>query len=203
MSRNALSAILIVVLIVLLFSWFYIAEEKEKHSNEQQEHKKAIARLEYQLEVVKSNLELKSKVVSDLKAENARIWDVLRMTNDYHLLLKAVASEGQDEPYACRQYITATILNRVKDKGFENTIYDVIHEPGQFDVVDNGSIYRVKASDSTVEAVESVIKNELITNILYFMNPKLSGEFSRSWMRTKAFVVKSGKTEFYAEHGGD
>lgn len=45
------------------------------------------------------------------------------------------------------------MLNRIDSTRFPNTLRDVIYAPGQFSIVDNGSINRQHPSQRTIQAV--------------------------------------------------
>lgn len=85
------------------------------------------------------------------------------------MLCRAVSAESGGETLECQIAVTETILNRVDSTRFPNTIRDVIYAPGQFQIVDNGSIDIKKPSAKTIEAVNTALSSRHIPdNVLYF-----------------------------------
>ena len=120
--------------------------------------------------------------------------------DEYQVLLKIVEAEAGTEDVEGRLLVANVILNRM-EKGFGDTISDVVFAPGQFQPVSSGSIFKVKPSAATIEAVERAIRGEdLSQGALYFMARRSASRSGVSWFDRKLkFLFKHGGHEFYTE----
>ena len=87
------------------------------------------------------------------------------------LLAALVWAEAGDQPIPeglC--YVCDVVLNRVDSPAWPNTIADVIYQPGQFSVVNNGALNRAFGNVPQVcyEAVQSQLAGRLNYDIIYF-----------------------------------
>lgn len=88
---------------------------------------------------------------------------------EYNLLLNSVSAESGGETYECQRAVAEVMLNRIDSTRFPNTLRDVIYAPGQFSIVDNGSINRQHPSQRTIQAVnEALTTRTLPDDVLYF-----------------------------------
>jgi len=89
--------------------------------------------------------------------------------SEYDLLCRAVAAEAGGQTLECQIAVAETILNRIDSTKFPNTLREVIYAPGQFEIVDNGSINRKIPNAKTIQAVETALKTRTLPdNVLYF-----------------------------------
>ena len=91
--------------------------------------------------------------------------------SDLDLLAALVWAEAGDQPIPeglC--YVCDVVLNRVDSPAWPNTIADVIYQPGQFSVVNNGALNRAFGDVPQVcyVAVQSQLAGWLNYDIIYF-----------------------------------
>ncbi len=107
---------------------------------------------------------------------------VYASASDLDLLAALVWSEAGDQPIPeglC--YVCDVVLNRVDSPAWPNTIADVIYQPGQFSVVNNGALNRAFGNVPQVcyDAVQSQLAGRLNYDIIYFsMNYLANGSFA-------------------------
>lgn len=118
---------------------------------------------------------------------------------DYEALLKIVQAEAGSEDEAGRMLVAGVVMNRVNSSRFPDTVTEVVmqKENGvyQFSPVGNGSYQKVKVTQTTINAVERVLKGEDITQgALYFAARKSADPGKMRWFDSA--LVK------LFEHGG-
>lgn len=91
--------------------------------------------------------------------------------SDLDLLAALVWAEAGDQPIPeglC--YVCDVVLNRVDSPAWPNTIADVIYQPGQFSVVNNGALNRAFGNVPQVcyDAAQSQLAGRLNYDIIYF-----------------------------------
>lgn len=102
--------------------------------------------------------------------------------SDLDLLAALVWAEAGDQPLPdglC--YVCDVVLNRVDSPAWPNTIREVIYQPGQFSVVNNGALNRAFGNVPQVcyDAVQSQLAGRLNYDIIYFsMNYLANGSFA-------------------------
>lgn len=102
--------------------------------------------------------------------------------SDLDLLAALVWAEAGDQPIPeglC--YVCDVVLNRVDSPAWPNSIADVIYQPGQFSVVNNGALNRAFGNVPQVcyDAVQSQLAGRLNYDIIYFsMNYLANGSFA-------------------------
>ena len=84
------------------------------------------------------------------------------------LLAKCVEAEAGNQSELGKRLVVDVILNRVEDPRFPDNIKDVILQPGQFAVVENGMIYTVKPSQETYTAILKEAEHRTEPDVLYF-----------------------------------
>lgn len=108
-------------------------------------------------------------------------------SSDVYLLAQLIRAEAENQPYAGKVAVGAVVLNRVRSPRFPNTIRGVIYQPGQFEPVSNGRIYRPARSVDLQAARDAVNGWDPTGGALYFFNHKrVSNRFlwSRPWKTT-------------------
>lgn len=120
---------------------------------------------------------------------------------EYEVLLRIVEAEAPHEDIVGRMLVANVILNRVHAKQFPNTITEVVFQKDQFAPVRDGSYYRRKVSEETVEAVERVLAGEDFSEgALYFVARALaSKEGLRFFDEKLEKLFKHGGHTFYTE----
>lgn len=89
--------------------------------------------------------------------------------SELDLLAKVVMAEvGGNHCEYCERLVIDTVLNRVDDDRFANTISDVVIDPVAFETVKNGSIWKVTPSDEIYKLIISEIANRTCYDVLAF-----------------------------------
>lgn len=123
--------------------------------------------------------------------------------NDYEALIRIVEAEATDEDIIGKIMVANVVLNRVKDSGFPNDIYSVIHQKlngrAQFSPIDDGRYYSISVTSSTKKAVERALKGEDHSNgALYFVARALASEKALNWFdNSLTKVAHHGVHEFF------
>ena len=85
------------------------------------------------------------------------------------LIALVTMAEAEGECEYGKRLVIDTILNRVDDKHFPGTVYDVIYQPNQFSAMWNGRVDRCYVMDDVVELVKQELKNRSNTDVIFFM----------------------------------
>lgn len=88
--------------------------------------------------------------------------------SDVELLALVTLAEAEGESELGRRLVIDTVLNRVDNKQFPNTISEVIYQKNQFTSMHNGRCDRVKVNDETRALVREEFNNRTNTAVLYF-----------------------------------
>jgi len=120
--------------------------------------------------------------------------DILHMTTDWQELVNTVKAESGGEGADGIKHVTSTVINRVHTGHWGPTIHDVLSAPGQFSAYGKTYTY---ISPELIAAVDDVLVNGVINDAIYYMNPRYSDSASRSWMRTKPYLLTHKNHEFY------
>lgn len=114
--------------------------------------------------------------------------------NDVDLLARLIAAEARGEPYTGMVAVGAVILNRVQSPRFPNTLAGVVFQPGAFESVSNGLIWRRTPNSSEYQAARAALNGwDPTFGALFFWNPAkpVSG-----WIWTRRVVMRMGKHVF-------
>lgn len=107
-----------------------------------------------------------------------------------------INAESGNQPLSGKIAVGNVVLNRVANPRFPNTVYEVIHQRGQFTPVSNGSIKLTPNAESIIAAKLCLDGANTVGNALYFLNPRTA---SNSWAaRTRPYVATIGAHAFYA-----
>jgi len=114
------------------------------------------------------------------------------------LLARLVTAEAGGEPYRGQVAVAATVLNRVKDPRYPNTVSGVIYQVTngiyQYEPVQNGYINR-PATASAKKAVEEALAGSDPSNGANgFFNPRTA---IGSWVRSQPVTVVIGNHVFF------
>ena len=115
--------------------------------------------------------------------------------SELKLLAKLIYYEAGGECYEGQVAVGAVVLNRVRQSGFPNTIYDVIYQQNQFSPVKSSRWNNPVPEGTTVyEAAREALSGVDPTNgALYFYNPKTS---TSGWIFTRPVVKVIGNHNF-------
>ncbi|NLJ80277.1 MAG: LysM peptidoglycan-binding domain-containing protein [Firmicutes bacterium] len=110
------------------------------------------------------------------------------------LLAKLVCAEARGESLEGQIAVAAVVLNRVRSSTFPDSIWDVIHEPGQFTPVEY-NLLSSEACEAGLMAVNRALQGEDPTSgALFFYNPSTTRY--RDYWKTKQVIKKIGNHNF-------
>ena len=114
---------------------------------------------------------------------------------DLNLLSKLVHAEARGEPYKGMVAVAATVLNRVANSKFPNTIAGVIYQSGAFTAVADGQINAPISEGSTVYKAAQDAKNgwDPTGGCIYYFNPSTA---TNKWIWSRPLVKTIGKHRF-------
>ena len=115
---------------------------------------------------------------------------------ELYWLSHIINAESGNQPLSGKIAVGNVVLNRVANPRFPDTVYEVIHQRGQFTPVSNGSIKLTPNAESVIAAKLCLDGANTVGNALYFLNPRTA---SNSWAsRTRPYVATIGAHAFYA-----
>jgi len=115
-------------------------------------------------------------------------------SGDVNLLARLIAAEAEGEPYQGMVAVGAVMLNRVASPKFPNSISGCVFQPGAFESVSNGLIWRRSPSRQAISAARDAMNGYDPTyGCVFFWNPAkpVSG-----WIWSRSIAVKIGKHVF-------
>ena len=117
---------------------------------------------------------------------------------DLYWLSRVICSEAANQPLEGMIGVGNVVLNRLyyPTGEFGNSIYEVIFQPGQFDVVSSGMIY-CEPSESAIAAAKLCLEGySTVGNSLWFVNPYIG---ISTWMQIyKTYYCSIADHDFYA-----
>lgn len=122
--------------------------------------------------------------------------EVILDEDDKYMLAKIAMAEAEGEDTQGKALVMAVVLNRMHSNKFPDTIYDVIHQKGQFSPVEDGRYYSSEPDEDCMAALDLIINgwNES-RGALYF-----ESDSNSTWHRRHLkFLFKHGKHMFYTE----
>jgi len=118
--------------------------------------------------------------------------------DDLYWLSRVIYAESGNQPLAGMIGVGNVVLNRVRDHSgsFPDSVYGVIFQPGQFSVVDNGTIYSQPPEHCILAAKLCLEGFSTVGDSLFFLNPSIS---SSLWFDNhRVFRLSIGEHYFYA-----
>ena len=112
---------------------------------------------------------------------------------DLNLLSKLVNAEARGEPYNGMVAVAATVLNRVSDSRFPNTIAGVIYQSGAYTCVSDGQINLAGTEQSKKAAQDAINGWDPTYGCIYYCNPNTA---TSSWIWSRPQVLKIGSHIF-------
>ena len=112
---------------------------------------------------------------------------------DLNLLSKLVHAEARGEPYTGMVAVAATVLNRVADPKFPNSIAGVIYQSGAYTCVDDGQINLEAGSQAKKAAQDALNGWDPTSGCIYYFNPNTA---TSSWIWGRTQVLTIGKHIF-------
>ncbi|MEG2137020.1 MAG: cell wall hydrolase [Oscillospiraceae bacterium] len=115
-------------------------------------------------------------------------------SDDLYWLSRIICAESGNQPLVGQIAVGNVIMNRVAAKNCPNTIKGVIFQRGQFQPVQNGSVYNTPYPVSVIAAKLVLDGAVAIDNAMFFCQSRLGG-----WMaRSRPYVATIGAHAFYA-----
>lgn len=112
---------------------------------------------------------------------------------DLNLLSKLVHAEARGEPYKGMVAVAATVLNRVADSRFPNSIAGVIYQSGAYTCVDDGQINLEAGSQARKAAQDAINGWDPTSGCIYYFNPSTA---TSKWIWSRPQVLTIGKHIF-------
>lgn len=141
------------------------------------------------------------RTVAFLVVEQQYMYDL--SDTDLEVLLRIVEAEAGNEDEDGKLLVANVVLNRLNSESFPDTVAGVVFQKekgvSQFSPVSNGSYYRVKVSEETVNAVERALMGEDISQgALYFVARKYADSQKVEWFdRNLTYLFVHGGHEFF------
>lgn len=110
-----------------------------------------------------------------------------------NLLSKLVYAEARGEPYKGMVAVAATVLNRVANPKFPNTVSGVIYQSGAYTCVSDGQINLSPDSTSRKAAQDAINGWDPTYGCIYYFNPNTA---TSSWIWSRTQVLTIGKHIF-------
>ena len=117
-----------------------------------------------------SEPDYEQEVASDSDAGSTEV-----SLSDIELIALITMAEAEGEPVEGQRLVIDTILNRVDNPAFPNTVYDVIYQPGQFTCVWNGRLSRCYVSEDICQLVREELESRYSYDTIYFCAGGYSG----------------------------
>lgn len=110
-------------------------------------------------------------------------------------LSRVISAESRGEPLTGQIAVGNVVLNRLESSIFPNTLYGVIFQPGQFEPVENGTIYDEPYHLSIIAAKLCLEGAQVIGDCMYFFAPALS---PGTWIvNNRTYYATIGCHRFY------
>ncbi len=113
--------------------------------------------------------------------------------SDLNLLSHLVYGEARGEPYNGMVAVAATVMNRVSDSRFPNSVSGVIYQSGAYTCVSDGQI-NLGYDDNSKRAAQDAINGwDPTSGCIYYFNPNTA---TSSWIWSRPQVMTIGKHIF-------
>lgn len=93
---------------------------------------------------------------------------------EIELIALVTMAEAEAEPEEGQRLVIDTILNRVDDKHFPDTVYDVIYQKNQFECMWNGRIDRCNIREDLLELVREELESRTNSDVIFFRTTRYS-----------------------------
>lgn len=135
------------------------------------------------LEAMVENMDQKM-TVDDFYTEKEEIvgYRLELSDQDKLLLAKIIESEAGICDYETKVATGCVVVNRVLSDLYPDTLKEVIYEPGQFDVVDNGRMVSSEPSPDALRAAEAALTEDSVQMSTVMLVRALSGPKSLEWI---------------------
>ena len=113
--------------------------------------------------------------------------------SDLNLLTHLVYGEARGEIYKGQVAVAATVLNRVSDSRFPNTVAGVIYQSGAYTAVSDGQINLSPDSTAKKAAQDAINGWDPSLGSIYYFNPNTA---TSKWIWSRPQVITIGKHIF-------
>jgi hypothetical protein len=120
-------------------------------------------------------------------------WVVSCTEEEIDLLARVVNAEAGNEPMEGQVAVAAVVINRVRSPQYPNSIDDVIRQPGQFKVIENGRYKEATGGTGREAALAALRGEDPSLGALYFFNPKIA---TSSFLFKRTVTVNIGSHRF-------
>lgn len=101
-------------------------------------------------------------------------WVVSCSEEEFDLLACVINAEAGDEPFEGQVAVGAVIVNRVRSPFFPDTVAEVVFQPGQFKVIENGRYKEALTGKGREAAVAALRGEDPSRGALFFFNPRIA-----------------------------
>lgn len=116
--------------------------------------------------------------------------------SDLDLLARIITAEADGQPYSAQVAVGATIINRVQDSRWPNTLYGVIYQIDggyyQFTPVENGMINKPATQAAKNAAYEALHGADPTKGAVYYFDDSTTNK----WMWSKPIALRVGNMVF-------
>jgi N-acetylmuramoyl-L-alanine amidase len=109
------------------------------------------------------------------------------------LLGRLIYGEARGEPYVGQVAVGAVVVNRTQSTLFPRTVAGVIFQPGAFDAVSDGQIWRGLENQNMQAARAAVAGWDPSGGSLYYWNPATA---TSRWIWSRKILTRIGKHVF-------
>lgn len=87
---------------------------------------------------------------------------------DYEVMVQLLTGECQNQGWDCQVAVGSVALNRVAHEKYPDTLYEVLHQRGQYACIKDGNAYR-EPTELTLEVADYLLRNgsQLPSNVIY------------------------------------
>lgn len=113
---------------------------------------------------------------------------------EFELLARMIQAEAGGEPYRGMVAVGAVILNRVRSAQFPNSISAVLYQPGQFQPVSNGWLWKVRVTSQARQAAQEALEGvDPTAGALYFF---AYARVTNAWLWARPHRITIGAHRF-------
>ena len=113
--------------------------------------------------------------------------------SDLNLLSHLVYGEARGEPYTGMVAVAATVMNRVSDSRFPNSVAGVIYQSGAYTCVSDGQINLQYDNNAKKAAQDAINGWDPTYGCIYYFNPNTA---TSKWIWSRPQVLRIGKHIF-------
>ena len=113
--------------------------------------------------------------------------------SDLNLLSHLVYGEARGEPYVGMVAVAATVMNRVSDSRFPNSVSGVIYQSGAYTCVSDGQINLQYDNNAKKAAQDAINGWDPTYGCIYYFNPNTA---TSKWIWSRPQVLTIGKHIF-------